>query len=150
MTECGDGYPPVSSTITFFTGKGKIQLDCQCHKRNGGIIKKHHWPRRKYTQAPGDAHGINTKTGPCSCGQQQLYTTSEMQNPSLSARLTHLCIARKEERNLHVKCSKLVCQEINPANFYLALYVRNLYSSRNTKMCSRTKSLYAQLISSNK
>lgn len=66
------------------------------------------------------------------------------------APLTYLCIARKEDRNIHVRCSKLACQAINPNNVYLALYVRNMCSSTNTKTCSRTKSLCGQFISSNK
>lgn len=144
----GNGYPPVSSAITFLTGK-KIQPDCQCHKRNGGTTKKQHWPRRKCTQAPGDAHKINTKTGTRSCGHRQLYSTSAVQT-SFRLSYSDLCIATKEERNLHVKCSKLACQAVNPANAYLAFCVRNIYSSTNTEKCSRTKSLCGQLTSSNK
>lgn len=106
----------------------------------GGNIPKHLVMHTELTQ----------RLGLAPVGSSRFTPPQRCKNPSLSAPLTHLCIARKEERNLHVKCSKLVCQKINPANFYLALYVRNLYSSRNTKICSRTKSLCAQLISSNK
>lgn len=99
----------------------------------GGHVPRHLVMHTKLTQRLGLAPvGSSGFTPPQKCRPSSGW-----------APLTHLCIARKEGRNLHVKCSKVACQAINPANVFLALYVRNIYSSTNTKTCSRTKSVWS-------